>query len=351
MRIEAIDTLRLGPLEKEKNMESKTIAEAIDEAIKELEPTQDNLENSQEEAIDEDLVDLDSIEDNQEDDLDESDDSDITDSEEEDNETNDGESYIVKVDGEDYEVSIDELKSGYSRQAHYTKSMQALKEEKDAFYTEISQYQETLDQLNALDTAWESNPVSVLTNLLGSTENPSYFLGLVIKEAAANDLLTPEALEYFGIDSETKRSWSTETEMERLKQELAQKEDVERLRKEQETNKVYESKVQDAIQMYDNQITEIIAEEDLDLPSAKDRSDFKVTVLKYASENGILDLKKAYAAMTYELSRKKGTVVNPKKKATQVVSRKSTSGSSVSNVNNPKDLRSLIQDTMKDLNF
>lgn len=324
-----------------------TLEDAINEAIKEVAPEEDNATEVTE---DEDLVDLESTEDSSEDeegeDLEASDDSEVEESEEPD--TN---NYIVKVDGEEYEVTLDELKSGYSRQAHYTKSMQSLKEERESFQTEISQYQETLEQLSSLDTAWETNPVSVLTNLLSSTENPSYFLGLVIKEAAANDLLTPEALQYFGIDRETKNVWAQETEMDRLKKQLAEREDVERLRQEQEVDKIQESKVKDAIQAYDNQITDIIQTEGLDLPTVRDRQEFKVSILTYANENGILDLKKAYAAMMYENSRSKGKVANPKKQATKVVSRKSAGGSSVSQVSNPKDLRSLIQDTMKDIDF
>ena len=324
-----------------------TLEDAINEAIKEVAPEEDNATEVTE---DEDLVDLESTEDSSEDeegeDLEASDDSEVEESEEPD--TND---FIVKVDGEEYKVTLDELKSGYSRQAHYTKSMQSLKEERELFQTEISQYQETLEQLSSLDTAWESNPVSVLTNLLSSTENPSYFLGLVIKEAAANDLLTPEALQYFGIDRETKNVWAQETEMDRLKKQLAEREDVERLRQEQELDKIQESKVKDAIQVYDNQITDIIQTEGLDLPTVRDRQEFKVSILTYANENGILDLKKAYAAMMYENSRAKGKVANPKKQATKVVSRKSAGGSSVSQVSNPKDLRSLIQDTMKDIDF
>jgi hypothetical protein len=325
-----------------------TLEDAINEAIKEVAPEEDNATEVTE---DEDLVDLESTEDSSEDeegeDLEASDDSE--DSEE--SEEPDTNNYIVKVDGEEYKVTLDELKSGYSRQAHYTKSMQSLKEEKELFQTEISQYQETLEQLSSLDTAWETNPVSVLTNLLSSTENPSYFLGLVIKEAAANDLLTPEALQYFGIDRETKNVWAQETEMDRLKKQLAEREDVERLRQEQELDKIQESKVKDAIQVYDNQITDIIKTEGLDLPTVRDRQEFKVSILTYANENGILDLKKAYAAMMYENSRAKGKVANPKKQATKVVSRKSAGGSSVSQVSNPKDLRSLIQDTMKDIDF
>jgi hypothetical protein len=235
--------------------------------------------------------------------------------------------------------------------------MQSLKEEREAFQTEVSEYQETLGQLSALDEAWESNPVSVMTSLLGSTENPSYYLGLIIKEAAANDLLTDEALQYFGIDAETKRSWSTETEMERLKRQIKEREDVDARRSQEYQEQASEARVQEAIKMYDNQVTEIIATEDLDFPTAKERSEFKADLLRYAHENNILDLHKAYAALAYERNRqanasqKRRAASHEKKAATRVVSKRGAGSSGVSKVDNTKDLRSVIQSTMRDLNF
>ncbi len=41
-------------------------------------------------------------------------------------------SYTVKVDGEEYEVNLEELKSGYQRQSDYTRKSQALAEERKA---------------------------------------------------------------------------------------------------------------------------------------------------------------------------------------------------------------------------
>jgi len=71
--------------------------------------------------------------------------------------------FIVKVDGEDTEVSFDELLEGYSRQSDYTKKTQAVAEErkvieqaKEQFkseyanlQTERQQYQQALGQLGA----------------------------------------------------------------------------------------------------------------------------------------------------------------------------------------------------------
>jgi hypothetical protein len=335
--------------------ENLNLNDIINEALNEIEPTEvDNSIESQ----DEDLVSLEleesDIEDEEyEEELEEDLDEDM----ETEGEPEDGESYIVKVDGEDVEVTFDELLAGYSRQAHFTKSMQSLKEEREAFQTEVSEYQETLGQLSALDEAWESNPVSVMTSLLGSTENPSYYLGLIIKEAAANDLLTDEALQYFGIDAETKRSWSTETEMERLKRQIKEREDVDARRSQEYQEQASEARVQEAIKMYDNQVTEIIATEDLDFPTAKERSEFKADLLRYAHENNILDLHKAYAALAYERNRqanasqKRRAASHEKKAATRVVSKRGAGSSGVSKVDNTKDLRSVIQSTMRDLNF
>ena len=71
--------------------------------------------------------------------------------------------FIVKVDGEDTEVSFDELLEGYSRQSDYTKKTQALAEDRKEIeqvreqfkseygnlQTERSQYQQALGQLGA----------------------------------------------------------------------------------------------------------------------------------------------------------------------------------------------------------
>jgi hypothetical protein len=355
--------------EKEETMSELNLQDVISEALNEIEPSY--LDNSTE-GQDEDLVDLDLPEDDVDGDPDTQDESEIDEDDEldeelseeaeEDVETDEeddfeSDSFVVKVDGEEFSVTLNELKAGYSRQAHFTRSMQALKEEREAFETEISQYSDTLGQLSALDEAWESNPVSVMTSLLGSTENPSYYLGLIIKEAAANDLLTPEALQYFGIDEDTKRGWSTETEIERLRREIQEREAAEHRRSQENEVQASEARVQEAIRMFDNQISEIIAIEGLDFPTTKERAEFKADVLRYANDNNILDLHKAYAALAYEQSReakasgKRRAASHDKKSATRVVSRRSAGGSGVTKVDNSTDLRSVIQSTMRDLEF
>ena len=55
--------------------------------------------------------------------------------------------YQVKVDGEQFDVSLEELKNGYSRQSHFTRQSQALSEERRAFEQERSELQAQRDQV------------------------------------------------------------------------------------------------------------------------------------------------------------------------------------------------------------
>ena len=345
-------------------MSELSLSDVINEAMNELESVStDNQADGQ----DEDLVDLelDEVDGDPATSEEEESESDIEeDGEQEDEESDDDiadgdapEAYVVKVDGEEVEVTLDELKAGYSRQAHFTKSMQALKEEREAFEAETGNYQEVVEQLTSLDTAWESNPVSVLANLLGSTENPSYMLGLLIKEAASNDLLDADALAYFGIDDATQKAWTTETEIERLRREVREREEADQTYAQKAEAAATEARVQEAIQGFEDQVTDIIESEELDLPTLQDRAEFKADLLRYARDNGILDLHKAYAALVYEQARAakaaapRREAAHAKKSATKVVSRGGAGSSSVSSVKQETDLRSVIASTMKELEF
>lgn len=341
-------------------MSELNLTDTITEAYNELEPTEvDNLVVDE----DEDLVDI-SLE-NSDEELEDDSETEDEDTESED-EVEEGEEesddnvnkHVVKVDGEELEVTLDELKSGYSRQAHFTKSMQALKDEREAFVAEAQQFVEQVESVQSLDAAWESNPVSVLTNLFASTENPEYALGLVIKELAASNLFSPEALQYFGIDEQTKQTWTTEAEMDRLRNEVAAREHVDQQQLSANQKQIEEQKINQVMNEFENQITNIIAGEGLDFPSAQDRLVFKTGLLSYARDNNILDLNKAYAAMQYEKMKSDKSLAvkrvesGKKKSATKVISKGGAGQSGVSRVGDKNaDLRSVIESTMKDLNF
>jgi hypothetical protein len=258
----------------------------------------------------------------------------------------------VKVDGESLEVSLDELKAGYSRQAHFTKSMQALKEEKEAFEAQSSQFIDSVNGMQELDAAWSENPVSVLTNLITSVEQPEYALGLLIKELATLNALSPEALQYFNIDNGTMDSWKQESEVESLRRQVREKEELEAQIKSEADSKSQELQIQNAIANFEKTIDDIISNEELEFKSDTEQLRFRANLLGYAKDNNILDLNKAFAAMQYEAnkSRKKSSNVETKKTAKKVISKGGASAQGVTPVSNGKeDLRSIIESTMKEL--
>ena len=91
---------------------------------------------------------------------------DVEDDTEESDEPEHPEVYTVKVDGQEYEVTLDELRSGYSRQQHFTKRSQELAEQRKAFEQEAAEtkqyrdyYAQQLEQLsNQLQQTIPSEP-------------------------------------------------------------------------------------------------------------------------------------------------------------------------------------------------
>jgi hypothetical protein len=136
-------------------------------AAEDAAPVADNLED---EAIDEE-VDL-SAEEDAEEDLDDGQDPD------EDEEQPDEDTYLVKVGGEDVEVTLTELMKGYSRNEDYTRKTMQLSEERKSLeeatqqvHQERAQYAQMLPVLNAQiqagleqepdwDTLYQQNPQS-----------------------------------------------------------------------------------------------------------------------------------------------------------------------------------------------
>jgi len=73
---------------------------------------------------------------------------------EEPTETVESETYTIKVDGEDQSVTLEELQSGYQRQADYTRKTQELASER-----------QRLQQAEAIANALESDPAGTITAL------------------------------------------------------------------------------------------------------------------------------------------------------------------------------------------
>lgn len=106
-------------------------------------------------------------------------DADVGDSEEEDNqaevqdETSEDELYAVKVDGEEYEVNLEELKKGYQLEKNYTKRVQKLQEESkdlDNIKTNLSAERQQYLQLMELAAAQQMAEVNKSKELLASID-------------------------------------------------------------------------------------------------------------------------------------------------------------------------------------
>jgi len=259
------------------------------------------------------------------------------DGEPEDQEDSDGETFTVKVDGEAFEVTLDELKAGYQRQADYTREKQALKREIEQFESVKEELSETISGVQQLDEAWEENPVKVLAHFTANTQNPTHAVALLIKELAASNLLDQAFLEAFGVTPDVQRQWVQESEVEQLRG-RAERNTSER-DYELQTTKM-ELEVQKALAEYERQVDDIIASEGMDL-TVKQRNEFRQKLAKYASDNELTNLKAAYKAYRYEETQKNKALA--KKTAEKAKQKKAASVSARSGA--PVDAGTPIQDT------
>jgi hypothetical protein len=274
------------------------------------------------------------------------------DSEEAEGETSadDGETHAVKVNGEVLEVTLEELKAGYQRQADYTREKQALKKEVEEFEEVRETLSEAYAGVQALEDAWEDNPVTVLAQFASNTENPTHAVALLIKELASANLLDRDFLDMFGVTPDVQRQWSQESRNSSAQQQ----ERATGNRREQELAQAQEElEIQRAVAEYDRQIDEILDENNLDF-TVKQRAAFRQELAKYAAENELTNLKAAYKAFKYEESQTKKaaaakTASKAKdKKAASVVTRSGSGAEGAQPVQDNSDLTSVIMAAMKD---
>ena len=101
------------------------------------------LESGEEPQDEDNQSDPEVPEEEEEEDLEEEEQEDELEEDEEDEETeSNAQTFKVRSDGEDHEVSLDELISGYSRQSSFTKKSQALAEERKGFEEEMADAKE-----------------------------------------------------------------------------------------------------------------------------------------------------------------------------------------------------------------
>lgn len=334
---------------------SDELKEIIANAAAEMNPealdNQEGADNT-EELDDDNLFDeVDSeVEDNElATELDEDDESEDTDEDEtEDSTDSDGEKYSVKVDGEKFEVTLEELKAGYQRQADYTRDKQALKAQVEEIEEIREEYSEQFEALTELDSAWNENPVGVISHFVQSTENPTQAIALLIRNLAADNVLDRQFLDMFGITPEIQNEWRKQNEIDNIQVQNTKASSTKEKALEEAQ---MELDIQRAIADYDSQIDEIIEAEDLEF-NTKQRAAFRQELAAYAADNELTNLKAAYKAFKYEESKSKQnlakrTIEKAKaKKATNVVSRSGAGEGSP--MTDGSDLNALIRQAMKE---
>jgi hypothetical protein len=331
-------------------MSEQSLSDIIKDTL-ELDPEMDNQVTDEDLELPESDADLEAavdelingVPDEEEDDESSNEDQEVSD--------DDLEKVQVKVDGEILEVTVDELKSGYQRQADYTRKAQALASEKEQLELAVQEFSETLGTLQQLDSAWDENPVKVLAHFTANTQNPTQSVALLIKELASAGMLENEFMEIFGITPDVRAAWGRETEVENLRRRAAS---TERTTSQQLQQAEYEQQVQAAIAEYDRQVDDILETEGIEL-TVKQRNAFRSRLATYASENELTNLKAAYKALKYEESQKKAAQAKrsveraKQKKAASVVGRSSGGSKGAAPVDDNTDLNAVIRAAMRDV--
>jgi hypothetical protein len=164
----------------------------IPEDVEELD---DDVANSEPDDIDP----LD--EDNDGDDEDEADDEDAEESTDQDN-------FTVTVDGEEIQVSLDELRNGYMRQAKFTRSQQALAEERrqvEAQREELASFVTAVAEspFEFVSEVVQTAPTQVVADYVAEAEDPTEFALKLIATLHRRNVLLPELSKVFtdaGVD-------------------------------------------------------------------------------------------------------------------------------------------------------
>ena len=137
------------------------LMESQDQPQEQQEAQDPEVEESTQEAEDESTEAVSEDDSEQEIEQEESDSEDLSENEEEpDFDT----TYTLKVDGEEVEVTLDELLKGYSRNSSYTKKSQALSEDRKQIEALQSQYNQEIAQITAEREQYARNLQSVIEN-------------------------------------------------------------------------------------------------------------------------------------------------------------------------------------------
>lgn len=109
--------------------------------------------------------------------------------------------YTVKVDGQEFEVSLDELQNGYQRQSDYTRKSQAVAEQRKAYEANlksVQQEREQYDQVLANMAHYQNLELQKFTNVNWATlkeEDPMEYMEKRIEFQEAKDKIAQVQVE------------------------------------------------------------------------------------------------------------------------------------------------------------
>ena len=105
--------------------------------------------------------------------------------------TNEGDLHTVKVDGEEYEVNLEELKKGYQLEQNYTKRVQKLQEESkelDTLKTNLNAERQQYLQLMELAATTQMAEVNKAKELLGTIDKEADPVSYVKQQLRVQDI-------------------------------------------------------------------------------------------------------------------------------------------------------------------
>ncbi|MEN2765772.1 hypothetical protein [Ornithinibacillus xuwenensis] len=157
--------------------------------------------------------------------------------------------FTVKVDGEEREVSIDDLKENYSKGENYTRKMQELADEKKQFEAQQEEYEPTQkwmeywtnnpylkEQIMNVLNEWEKTsvlPLEPLDKVINESSSGRYINHLILENARLKDQLEDVNGKYNSTVLDTELS-KLESELKAEYEDLADDEYLSNLRKQAE---------------------------------------------------------------------------------------------------------------------
>lgn len=233
------------------------------------------------------------------------DDEDVTDDEdaeesEDDEDDETPETYTVKVQGEEIEVDLDELKSGYQRQEDYTKKTQELSEEREKLEQDRQEVEEQREKVQTFVSSFESDPVNVMQTLVQRTPDPTLATAKLIRGLAESGALEEQfARTFVGDNVVLNQKADQAQENERLARVESELEERKRREQEQQTH-------QETVAQFEKQWSNAVNRAGLQFESPQQEQELLREVLQYAYDNEISNLEKAYAAYAWENNLQQG---------------------------------------------